>query len=132
MDDVDYDDYDADSDNEKHSSKGDSNRNSDGGDNDPHDVSGNDTPPPDIRRRYQQRRYNRRQWESIFSNDRYTYTEAKTDPQYEPGTDGNVFFQMADVIKDTFLAHKSLNISRNKPPLTRGKSYLEYHSHSIA
>ena len=33
--------------------------------------------------------------------------EPTTGPRYEPGTDGNVFFQMADVIKDTFLAHES-------------------------
>ena len=105
--DVDSDNDDADSDEDKTSSKGNSNSDSDDEDNDPHDGIGANTPLPDTQRRYQQHRADRRKWETRFSNDRYMYTKPKTGPRYEPGTDENVLFQMADVIKDTFLAHKS-------------------------
>ena len=105
--DVDSDNDDADSDEDKTSSKGNSNSDSDDEDNDPHDGIGANTPLPDTQRRYQQHRADRRKWETRFSNNRYTYTKPKTGPRYEPGTDENVFFQMSDVIKYTFLAHES-------------------------
>ena len=75
MEDADSDGDNTDSDDDKTSSEGKSNSDSGGEDNDPHDGSGDNTPPPDTRRRSQQRRADRRQWEPSFSNDRYTYTE---------------------------------------------------------
>ena len=75
IEDANYDDDDAESDNDEDSSNGDLNSNSDGEDKDTNDGSGDNTPPPDTRRRSQQRRADRRQWEPSFSNDRYMYTE---------------------------------------------------------
>ena len=82
IEDADYDDDDAESDNDEDSSDGDLNSDSDGEDKDTNDGSGNDTPPPDLQRRSQRCHADRRQWETRFINDRYTYMEPTTGPQY--------------------------------------------------
>ena len=111
--DADSDDDDADSDNNKTSSKGDSHDDSDDDNDDPPDSSSDDRPTPDTWHRSNRCRSNQRRWEPSFSNYKYTYVHPRTGLRYKPGTDGNVFFQMADVIKDTFLANEtSKNIKK--------------------
>ena len=110
---ADYDNDDADSDEDKTSSKGDSHDDLEDENDNPPDGSGNDTPTPDNRHRSNRRRSDQRRWEPSFSNYKYTYVHPRTGLRYKPGTDGNVFFQMADVIKDTFLANEtSKNIKK--------------------
>ena len=98
---------DADSEDDEDSSNGNSNSDSNSEDKDTNDGSGDATSPPDLWRRYQRRLADQRQWETRFSSNRSTYTEPTTGTRYEPRTEGKVFFQMEDVIKDTFLANES-------------------------
>ena len=102
--DADYD-NDADSDEDKTSGEGDSYGDLDNENDDPPDGIGDDTPTPDTRRRSKRLCSDQQRWGPSFSNDRYAYAEPTTGPRYKPGTDGKVFFQMANVIKDTFLAN---------------------------